>query len=59
MLVLTRGLGEQIMIGNDIVISVEDMRYNSVRIGVQAPRDVPIHRQEIHEAIQRERREKS
>ncbi len=59
MLVLTRGLGEKIMIGDDIVISVEDLRYNSVQIGVQAPRDVPIHRQEIHEAIQRERREKS
>ncbi len=58
MLILSRGIGEKIIIGDDIVISVEDMRYNQVRIGIEAPREIAVHRLEIAERIERERRER-
>lgn len=44
------------MIGNDIVVTVIDVRGDKVRLGINAPQDVPIHRQEVYEAIQRENR---
>lgn len=47
MLVLTRKLGETLMIGDDICIKVADIRGNSVRIGVEAPRDLPVVREEV------------
>lgn len=53
MLTLTRKVGESIRIGDDIEIIVKEIRRNQVRIGVVAPRDVPIHREEIYDAIQR------
>ena len=51
MLVLSRYRDESIYIGDDIVITVVDIRGDRVRIGVQAPSDVTVHRQEVYEAI--------
>jgi carbon storage regulator len=55
MLVLSRHRDESIMIGDDIVVTVVDIRGDKVRLGIQAPTHVPVHRQEIYEAIQREK----
>ena len=52
MLVLSRYRDESIYIGDDIVITVVDIRGDRVRIGVQAPTDVSVHRKEVYEAIQ-------
>ena len=52
MLILTRRIGETIKIGDNIEVSVLDERRGQVRIGVSAPRDVPVHRQEIYDRIQ-------
>ncbi len=54
MLVLTRKAGERIKIGDDVVISVLEISKGNVRIGVEAPKRVPIHRHEIYEKIQEE-----
>lgn len=54
MLVLSRQLDESIMIGDDIIITVVDIKGEKVRIGIAAPGDVPVHRQEVYETIQRE-----
>lgn len=51
MLVLGRLSGESIMIGDDIVITVLGVRHGSVRIGIAAPKDVPVHREEIYNRI--------
>ena len=51
MLVLSRKKNEKIIINESIVITIVDVRGDRVRIGIDAPRDVPIHREEIHEAI--------
>ncbi len=51
MLTLTRKVGESIRIGDDIEIAVKEIRRNQVRIGIVAPRDVAIYRQEVYEAI--------
>ena len=55
MLVLSRHRDESIMIGDDIVITVVDVRGDKVRLGIDAPTDIPVHRQEVYDAIQRER----
>lgn len=54
MLVLTRREDESIMIGDDIVVKVLDLKENQVKIGIVAPRSVAVHRQEVYEAIQAE-----
>ncbi len=52
MLVLSRKLNESIVINNDIVITVVEVRGDKVRLGIVAPKDVPVHREEIYKAIQ-------
>ena len=56
MLVLSRHRDESIMIGDEIVVTIVDIRGDKVRLGINAPQDVPVHRQEVYEAIQRENR---
>ncbi len=56
MLVLSRHRDESIIIGDDIVVTIVDIRGDKVRLGINAPQDVPVHRQEVYEAIQRENR---
>jgi carbon storage regulator len=53
-LVLSRQRDESIMIGDNIVITVVDIRGDKVRLGINAPTEIPVHRQEVYEAIQRE-----
>jgi carbon storage regulator len=53
MLVLSRKRDERIVIGDDIVITVVEVRGDKVRLGIEAPSDVPVHRQEVLEAIRR------
>lgn len=54
MLVLSRQRDESIMIGDNIVITVVEIRGDKVRLGINAPTETPVHRQEVYEAIQRE-----
>ncbi|MFG0332210.1 hypothetical protein Mal4_46390 [Maioricimonas rarisocia] len=55
MLVLSRHRDESIIIGDNIVITIVDIRGDKVRLGIQAPTEIPVHRQEIYDAIQREK----
>src|SRR3954447_6029648 len=59
MLVLSRHRDESIIIGDDIVITVVDIRGDKVRLGIAAPIEISVHRQEVYEAIQRENRRAS
>lgn len=52
MLTLTRKAGEMIKVGDDIEIVVKEIRRNQVRIGVVAPKNIPVHREEVYEEIQ-------
>ncbi len=56
MLVMSRHRDESIVIGDNIVITIVDIRGDKVRIGIQAPADVAVHRQEVYEAIVRSTR---
>jgi carbon storage regulator len=56
MLIITRRSGEKIMLGDDIVVHVMEIVGNSVRVGIQAPRSVPVYREEIWNAVREENR---
>lgn len=57
MLILTRRVGESLMIGDEVNVTVLGIRGNQVRIGVNAPKDVAVHREEIYDRIQEEKSE--
>ena len=58
MLVLSRQRDESIMIGDDVEITIVDVRGDKVRLGITAPKNIPVHRREIYDAIQGEKAEK-
>ncbi len=57
MLVLSRQRDQSIIIGDDVVITIVDVRGDKVKLGIQAPKEISVHRQEVYEAIQRENRQ--
>jgi len=57
MLVLSRQKDESIMIGDNVEITIVDVRGDKVRLGITAPREIQVHRKEVYEAIQREKKE--
>ena len=58
MLVLSRQKDESIVIGDDVEITIVDVRGDKVRLGIIAPREISVHRKEVYEAIQREKAQK-
>ncbi len=59
MLVLSRQRDESIIIGDDVVVTIVDVRGDKVRLGIDAPTEIPVHRREVYEAIQRENQRSS
>jgi carbon storage regulator len=59
MLILTRRVGETVMIGNDVTVTVLGVKGNQVRVGINAPKTIAVHREEIYERIKREQEGKS
>jgi carbon storage regulator len=58
MLILTRRIGETLVVGDEVTVTVLGVKGNQVRLGVNAPKDVAVHREEIYERIQKEKQEK-
>jgi len=54
MLILTRKIGESLNIGDDVQVTVLGLKGNQVRIGINAPKDIPVHREEVYERIRKE-----
>ena len=54
MLILTRRVGETVMVGNDVTVTIVGVKGSQIRIGINAPKDVTVHREEIYERIRRE-----
>ena len=59
MLILTRRIGETLMIGDDVTVTILGTQGNQIRIGIDAPRDVDVHREEVYQRIQEEKKEAS
>jgi carbon storage regulator len=59
MLILTRRVGETVMIGNDVTVTILGVKGNQVRVGINAPKSVAVHREEIYERIKREQQGES
>jgi carbon storage regulator len=59
MLILSRYREEAIQIGDEIIVTIVDIRGDKVRLGIEVPQNMPVHRQEVHDAIQRELRRAS
>jgi carbon storage regulator len=54
MLILTRRLGESVKIGDEITVTVLDVKGNQIRLGIQAPKEIPVHREEVYLRLQEE-----
>jgi carbon storage regulator len=59
MLVLSRGKNESIVVGEEVEVRVVDVRGNTVRLGISAPRSIPVHRREVYESIRRKNAEET